>query len=182
MAGERIVVSGMSGGAGGGESMSPQNIYRCAGEGEWVAIGCRDDGDFAALCRAMGRPELAEDARFGNLIWRYRNRDELDGIVAGWAREHSASAVAFVLVQAGVPVQRVMAPGSLREDEHLRARGLFERVAGRDGVVEIYGVPYDFSRTPAHVRLPAPAYGEHSGYVLRELLGVEGDSVVNPRL
>jgi len=29
----------------------------------------------------------------------------------------------------------------------------------------------------AHIRLPAPAFGEHNGYVLRELLGLSAEEV-----
>jgi crotonobetainyl-CoA:carnitine CoA-transferase CaiB-like acyl-CoA transferase len=28
------------------------------------------------------------------------------------------------------------------------------------------------SESPAHIRLPPPVFGEHNGYVLRELLGL----------
>jgi crotonobetainyl-CoA:carnitine CoA-transferase CaiB-like acyl-CoA transferase len=33
------------------------------------------------------------------------------------------------------------------------------------------------SESPGHVRLPAPAFGEHNGYVLGELLGLSGEEI-----
>ncbi len=49
--------------------------------------------------------------------------------------------------------------------------GFFEAVAGPNGgVAPLDGVPYRFSRTPAHVRLPAPALGEHTNDVLGHAL------------
>ena len=33
------------------------------------------------------------------------------------------------------------------------------------------------SESPAHIRLPAPALGEHNVYVLRELLGLSDDEI-----
>ena len=37
---------------------APHDVYRCAGDYEWVAIAVEDDAQFAALAAAMGRPEL----------------------------------------------------------------------------------------------------------------------------
>jgi crotonobetainyl-CoA:carnitine CoA-transferase CaiB-like acyl-CoA transferase len=30
--------------------------------------------------------------------------------------------------------------------------------------------PWKLSRTPGHIRMPAPGFGQHNSYVLRELL------------
>jgi len=56
--------------------------------------------------------------------------------------------------------------------------GFFEAVAGPEGsVAPLDGVPYRFSRTPAHVRLPAPALGEHSSDVLGHFLNLSAAEV-----
>ncbi|MPZ22062.1 MAG: hypothetical protein GEU28_00615 [Dehalococcoidia bacterium] len=69
-------------------------------------------------------------------------------------------------------------PAALLEDEDLKARAFFEPVARPGaGVSMMDGISWAMSRTPAHVRLPAPAPGEHDDYVLRTLLGL-GDSEV----
>ena len=46
-----------------------------------------------------------------------------------------------------------------------------EPVSTLRGVVEVPGPHWRMSESPAHIRLPAPALGEHNAYVLRELLG-----------
>jgi hypothetical protein len=33
------------------------------------------------------------------------------------------------------------------------------------------------SETPAHIRLPAPAFAEHNGYVFGELLGLSKEEI-----
>lgn len=51
-----------------------------------------------------------------------------------------------------------------------------EPVSARNCTIEIAGPHWRLSESPAHIRLPAPALGEHNGYVLRELLGLsEGE-------
>ncbi len=52
-------------------------------------------------------------------------------------------------------------------------RRLFEPVSLPDGQIEeMAGLPWRFSETPAHVRLPAPRRGEHNRYVFDDLLGL----------
>ena len=46
---------------------APHGIYPSNGEDRWVAIVCKTDDDFIALCDLMKRPELARDARFKTL-------------------------------------------------------------------------------------------------------------------
>jgi len=58
-------------------------------------------------------------------------------------------------------------------DSHSEDRRLFEPVSLPDGQIEeMAGLPWRFSETPAHVRLPAPRRGEHNRYVFSDLLGL----------
>jgi crotonobetainyl-CoA:carnitine CoA-transferase CaiB-like acyl-CoA transferase len=152
---------------------APRGVYATASVGGGLALDARSDGEFAALCDRMGRPELATDPRFGDRLARQRNRADLDATIEAWTRGHSATALAAALVAAGVPAFAVQTPDQLVEDRHLRARGFFEAVARAGaGVEALPALPYRFGRTPAHVRLPAPAPGEHDAYVLGDLLGL----------
>lgn len=70
---------------------------------------------------------------------------------------------------------------ALADNVQLRERGFFETVAQGDGMTEVDGVVYRMERTPAHVRLPAPALGEHTDYVLREVLKVREGEIARLR-
>ena len=62
---------------------------------------------------------------------------------------------------------------ALFDDPHLRARGFWESVSHPDtGTRDVDGVPWRLNRSPAHIRLPAPRFGEHNEYVLQGLLGL----------
>lgn len=183
MLGEHVVGYSMTGRVPGPignrhVSMAPHGAYPAAGDDEWVTIAVRSDAEFAALCGVISRPELARDVRFADVVSRYRNQDELDAVLSAWTRERTADAAAEALVAAGVPASPVIPTPRLAEDPHLRARGFFELVAHAvAGVWEVDGMPYRYSRTPAHIRLPPPSFGEHNDYVLRDLAGLSADEL-----
>ena len=183
MIGEQVVAYSMTGRepprrGNRDSSMAPHGCYPCPGDDQWLTIACEDDAQFAALCRAMGRPELASDARFADVVSRYRNQDALDALIAQWTRERSKEEAAAALQAAGVPASPVLSAPEVFEEPHLRARGFYESVSHAvAGVWEVEGPHWRFSESPAHIRLPAPAFGEHNGYVFRELLGLSAEEI-----
>jgi len=63
-------------------------------------------------------------------------------------------------------------------DLHSKDRFLLEPVSLPDGrIEEMAGLPWRFSETPAHVRLPAPRPGEHNRYVFGDLLGLSSEEM-----
>jgi crotonobetainyl-CoA:carnitine CoA-transferase CaiB-like acyl-CoA transferase len=159
-------------------SMAPHGCYPCAGNDQWVAIACEDDAQFAALCGAMGQPELATDERFADVVSRYQNQDTLDGLISDWARGRTKEEATKVLQAVGVPASPVLSVPEVFADPHLRARGFYESVSHSvAGVWEVEGPHWRLSESPGHVRLPAPAFGEHNSYVLGELLGLSAEEM-----
>jgi crotonobetainyl-CoA:carnitine CoA-transferase CaiB-like acyl-CoA transferase len=159
-------------------SMAPHGCYPCAGDDQWVTIAVEDDEQFAALCRVIDRPELAADPRFADVVSRYRNQDELDGILAAWTRGLTPEVVTEALQVAGVAAAPVLGVPALFDDAHLRVRGFWESVSHPEaGTWDVDGVPWRLSRSPAHIRLPAPRFAEHNDYVLRGLLGLSEEEV-----
>ena len=161
-------------------SRAPHGCYRCAGDDSWLTLACENDVEFAALCRVIGRPALATDERFGDVVSRFRNQAALDAIIAAWTAQQAAAEAAETLQAAGVPAMTVLSVQDVFADAHLRARGFFELVSHPvAGVWEIDGPHWRMSETPAHVRLPAPAFAQHTDYVLCTLLGLTDDEVAS---
>jgi crotonobetainyl-CoA:carnitine CoA-transferase CaiB-like acyl-CoA transferase len=159
-------------------SMAPHGCYPCGGDDQWLTIACEDDAQFAALCAVMGRPELASDGRFADVVSRHRNQDALDGLISDWTRERAKEDMSEALQAAGVPASPVLSVPEVFAEPHLRARGFYESVSHSvAGVWEVEGPHWRLSESPAHVRLPAPAFGEHNGYVLGELLGLSAEEI-----
>ena len=67
------------------KGIAPSNIFRSRDD-MWIVIAANADNVFRRLCGAIGRPELADDARFATHLARGDNQEEIEGIIADWAR------------------------------------------------------------------------------------------------
>jgi crotonobetainyl-CoA:carnitine CoA-transferase CaiB-like acyl-CoA transferase len=155
-----------------------QGVYECATADEWVTISVGSDAEFAAFCVAVGQPDLMRDERFGDVVSRRRNNDAFDAIAGAWAKERSQSEAAREMQAAGVSAAPVLDIPHLMRDENLRARGFWEEVTHASaGTWDMEGPVWRMSRTPGHIRLPAPMFGEHNDWVLHDLLGLSDGEI-----
>ena len=160
------------------ERMAPHEIYRAAGEDEWISVAVGDDAEFAALARALGRPGLADDPRFASAGARKAHEDALDALVAAAVREREPLALQEALQAAGVAACRVTPPHLLTEDPGLRHVGFFAPLTREvTGTHPYKTFPFRFSGFRLAHRRPAPLLGEHNREVLPELLGLGADEL-----
>ena len=161
---------------------APCNVYPCRGDDAWVAISAGSTAEWKALCGAIGRPDLAADPKFASLAARKAHEDELDRILAGWCRGRDRWAVAEVLQAAGVSAFPSVCSADLRADPHLAARGAFHDFDHPEvGVKAHFRVPWRWSRRANGTGRRAPCLGEHTGEVLREVLGFTEEEIVGLR-
>ena len=84
----------------------------------------------------------------------------------------------MLLQGAGVSAAPVLTPLLVARDEHLRARGAFLTCDHPDiGVHETFSPVWRMARRPVTGVRPAPRFGEHSEYVLREILGYDHPTI-----
>jgi len=153
--------------------LAPHNRYPSAGDDRWVAIACETDAQFARLATAIGMPEMTHDARFATNEARKANEDELDAIISAWTAVRGHHEAMHLLQRHGVPAGAILTIPELLADPHLRAREAWVRHTHPDaGTWDMEAPPWRLSRTPGHIRLPAPGFGQHNSYVLRDLLGL----------
>ena len=157
--------------------VAPSNVYPTA-DGADVVIAANADAVFRRLCKAMGRPELADDARFATHQARGEHQTELDGLVGGWSATLPCDDALALLDEHGVPAGRIFtAPDMLRDPQYL-AREMVQRVTSTQGWdVPMTGVVPAFSATPGSIRHPGPTLGAHTDEVLGELLGLDADAL-----
>jgi len=160
------------------ETMAPHNCYPCRGQDNWISIAIGTDDEWQALCKAMGKPELARDERFSAARNRWGNQAALDQIISEWTRNQEACEVMGKLQEVGVAAAPSLSSEGLFHDPHLRERGVFMQVQhpvlGNDWVI---APPWRLSATPATVRRHGPLLGEHNEYVFGELLGMSREEI-----
>ena len=159
-------------------SAAPRGCYPCQGTDRWLVIAVHSDAEFRSLCRAMGQPALAVDARFATHNDRLAHQAALDVLIGASTRGRDQVELASELQSLGVAAGPVLGPAGLLNDEHLRARGywveLDRDVVGRHPHP---GLPFRFSSTPGEVREAAPTLGRDNRRVLGELLGLDDEEL-----
>lgn len=162
------------------DDMAPHGMFRCEGEDRWVSIACGSDEEWATLCEAMGKPELATDSRFATLADRKANEDELELSIMEWTIVQDPFAVTKTLQAAGLAAFPPLVNRELAEDPQLNARDFFvEKEHLEVGVRKHAGIPWKFSDTPAEVKRAAPVMGQDNDYVFGELLGMSSDTIAD---
>ncbi|MEO8539191.1 MAG: CoA transferase [bacterium] len=150
---------------------APHNRYQSGGDDRWVTIACESDEAFAALCKAIGQPELMFDPAFATNAARKANEAALDAIIEAWTSSRGHYEAMYQLQRFAVAAGAVLTTPELLADPHLRSREAWVEHTHPDaGTWEMEAPPWKFSRTPGHIRMPAPGFGQHNSYVFRDLL------------
>ncbi|ORA15416.1 CaiB/BaiF CoA-transferase family protein [Mycobacterium arosiense] len=149
-----------------GPGASPQGVYRCRGDDDWVALAALDDTSRASLAGLLGQPGLE------HADWAER-ADDIDKLISAWAAGHSVFEAVAALRAAGVAAAPVTPAAALLADPQLQARGFWETVDHPvAGSFECTGMPFAFLGAPRRwIRRVPPRYGQHTGEVLTDLLG-----------
>jgi crotonobetainyl-CoA:carnitine CoA-transferase CaiB-like acyl-CoA transferase len=156
---------------------APQGVYRCAGDDSWLALSCRTDAEFAALCATMGRPDLADDQRFASGSERWKHQDDLDPEISAWTADKDHVELFHLLQAAGVDAAPVYNVAEVFADPHLSAREAWQKVTHPMAGTHPYLRPVigRLSKTPLNIRKHAPTVGEDNEYVYKQVIGYSND-------
>jgi crotonobetainyl-CoA:carnitine CoA-transferase CaiB-like acyl-CoA transferase len=139
-----------------------------------VIIAAGNEGQFRALCRALGAPEMAQDPRFASNALRVEHRDELAGRISAITRTRPAQHWVDALEAAGVPCGPINTIDQVFDEPQALARELVV-VQRREDIadpVRTVASPMRFSETPVAYRSPPPALGSDTEAVLSGVLGL----------
>ena len=157
---------------------APQGCYPCAGEDQWLAVGVDTDEQWQDLCAAIGRADLAEDAKLAACAGRQAAHDRIDEAIAAWIRERAPRAAMAALIEAGVPAGVVQRSRDLLEDEQYRHRGFYRYFDHPEmGHIPYAGHQYRIGGYDNGPRGPAPMLGQHSFEVLSDILGLSDEAI-----
>jgi crotonobetainyl-CoA:carnitine CoA-transferase CaiB-like acyl-CoA transferase len=145
-----------------------QRPYR-ARNGHVAAMTPQPD-EFAALCRGLGRPDLAGDPRFAQIEARRRNVAELLTLLDGLIADEDTDALVARLRAEGVPIGRVNARQQVLDDAQVLHNCALQQLDhGALGTVRLARSAARFIGGDTPALRPAPWLGEHGREVMAEL-------------
>jgi crotonobetainyl-CoA:carnitine CoA-transferase CaiB-like acyl-CoA transferase len=152
-------------------------VYPCAGDDEWCVISIRSDEDWRAVAAVVGRPELADDPRWGTGESRAAHRGELVAELSAWTRTQPPSDAAEALQSAGVPAGPMYRASDLHDDPQLRARKLFADMVHPlfDHPFPAEAGPAPFLHIPQAAQRPAPLPGADTRAICRDILALDAE-------
>ncbi len=149
------------------------DLYRCAGDDEWVSIVASTDEDFGSLCGVIGRPGMFVDPELKAAQSRAGHRVEIDAAVEAWTLTKTVEEATDELQQAGISAMPYRSAGDIANDEHLRSRGFFVDVPQEDLGLQSVMQPAWRLGKEAFPFEPGAPLGIHNRYIFEELLGGE---------
>lgn len=134
-------------------------------------IACGNDSQFIALCKVIGLPDLAEDARFLHNADRVQHREALISILAEHFRSASADEWVRRIHAVKVPVGPINNIAQALAEPQVQARDMLVPIAHplNPGFAMV-GSPIKLSGSPVEYQRPPPVLGQDTDAVLTERL------------
>ncbi|MBT4523086.1 MAG: CoA transferase [Halieaceae bacterium] len=155
----------------GSDLISPYGLFECA-DGKYLQVVGLNDKFFANICVALNCEALTTDSRFITMAGRLENNEALEAIIAQKVSEKDSDELMRRFVECDVMAAPVNSMRDSLRDPQVLHNGLVAQARHRNlGTIGTGTLPIKFA-AGKHGNLPAgaaPALGEHSESVLREL-------------
>jgi crotonobetainyl-CoA:carnitine CoA-transferase CaiB-like acyl-CoA transferase len=153
----------------------PSGVFQAADHTFY--INCGNDKIFQRLMsQVIERPDLATAEIYATGPQRIRRRDELFAILGEAFAKQPWSYWQTRMRAAGVPCGQVRTVGEAIRSPEARERQLVTRIPHpQTGWIPNVALPIRYSGTPVVNPVAAPAVGQHTHEVLRNLLGYDDD-------
>lgn len=162
-----------------GHGAAIQNIYRCTGSDDWIAITVGDDAQWRALVDLMDWPSWCDDEGLSTVAGRRDRADEIDNRLAEWFSGQPLDSTVERLAGAGVPAAPVVSPSLVTDNPQLRERGFFEALHHASTGLGLYPCPPFalFTGQDRWLLRPPPKLGEHNEEILRDRCGLTDEEL-----
>lgn len=149
---------------------APHGVFPTSEEDRWLAVACRDDADWRALCGAIGRGDLAAREELATVAGRLAAVDELESALAAWTAGRDQWEGARALTARGVPASPVERLADFFGRD-ATMHDAYARVESPEvDVLHVQNEPILWDGERLSVSR-APLWGEHTEAVLKGLLG-----------
>ena len=154
----------------------PSGTFPTADRPVYLAVG--PDAQFAALARAIGKPEWLENPDFAERARRRPRHAEIHALMQTALLDHGADHWVEVLSQVGVLAASVQDLATVAEDPQTKARGLMQTVRHAAGAeIPLVRNPVRMTDAAPWSLGPPPLLGQHTAEVLAEKLGLDAAEV-----
>jgi crotonobetainyl-CoA:carnitine CoA-transferase CaiB-like acyl-CoA transferase len=162
-------------------SLTPSQLYRT--RDGYIFLMCNKEKFWPALCRAIGRPEWADDARFSSFAQRLANRDQLTVLLDEVLSERT-TAEWLDRFAGSVPAAPVNGLGAALDNPFLSERDILWSVPHAERAdFRMIGGPVATGAVPP--KQPAPALGQDTdailaacGYSAEQISALRSDGVI----
>ncbi len=150
-------------------NLAPYQPFPCTDGSIIVAVG--NDGQYCALCSALGAPGMGQDPRFATNAARIAHRAALNAELSALTAGFDMKGLMAALETAGVPCGPVNSIAQVFEEPQAVHRKLVVEQSRDDLSKPIRTVasPIRMSKTPVAYDRPPPALGADTDAVLRAL-------------
>jgi crotonobetainyl-CoA:carnitine CoA-transferase CaiB-like acyl-CoA transferase len=147
----------------------------------YINIGVGGEGQWAAFCRALERPDLAEHPDYAVQDLRFRNRPKLKAELAAIFATGTCAEWLGRLEAHGVPAGPIYRVDEVFADPQVEHLGIAVPVRHPElGDIRLVGQPIELSRTPAGIAAPTPDAGAHTNEILAEI-GLDATAIADLR-
>jgi len=143
------------------------HVWTCA-DGYLVGMPI-EDKQYANLCKALGREDLAADERFAVLTERLRNMDTMIELIDEELGRRPWREALAALHEHDVPFAPVYDIQDFMADPQVQHnRTVFDAEDPRGGTTRFIRHPGVYEKTPATLRRHPPRFGEHTDEILAQ--------------
>lgn len=164
------------------QAINPINNFFKTREESWLVLVTRQEGkDWKGITRAIGKSELATDPRFASSRGRRENRSALMSILDKAFAEHDIAEWQKRLDAEDLIWAPVQSAGDVVKDPQAIASGAFVEMPLASGKrARSPASPVRFHGKDKEPRSPAPAIGQHTDEILKDL-GVSAPGIAELR-
>jgi crotonobetainyl-CoA:carnitine CoA-transferase CaiB-like acyl-CoA transferase len=143
-----------------------------------IVIVAHQDHHFQRLCKAIGKPEWAEDPRFNTRTKRLENKSLLIPMMQAHLMTRPGDEWLEAIHQAGVPAGPINTLDRVLSDPQVLSREMIQETDGPGKEkIKILGNPLKFDKTPVDTFTPPPRLGENTREILSTILGYSTEKI-----
>ena len=148
---------------------APRNAYKTK-DGLYVCLSASTQKMAERVLRSIGRDDLNHDPRYMTNAARVQHAADLDAIIGAFVAERTQAENVTFFEKAEVTIGPIYDVRQILEDPHILERELIADYPDPDmGQFPMHHVVPRLGGTPASIRTPAPAIGQHNRALLKEL-------------